>query len=50
MDEWQPIETAPWDEVVLAKNSEFGPYEYRASDIMFMDPPPTHWKPKEKRK
>ena len=43
MLEWKPIEEAPPFEVVMARNDEFGPYEYETSRIVFMDPPPTEF-------
>lgn len=38
--EWKSISEAPFGEIVMARNSEFGPYEYDTGDFVFMDPPP----------
>ena len=43
MTEWKPIMNAPFDEYVMARNREFGPYKYRVSDFQFIDPPPEEY-------
>jgi hypothetical protein len=31
--DWKPIKDAPWDEYVMVRSKEFGPYKYRQSDF-----------------
>ena len=38
--DWKSIKDVPYDEYVMVRNKEFGPYKYRMSDMQWIDPAP----------